>query len=132
MKHFSFESFMSPNIDGENQFVVALLTALRNEKFGLRAWVRFLGSSWERSCATARANPSLKRSWARTTLVIGTLASGVLAASFIFEGPGRALRLMPGFLFCAAWLQSDLFWHLGLNRQVRTGKLLPVVGAANT
>jgi phosphatidylglycerophosphate synthase len=123
---------MFPNIDSENQFVVGLLMALQNEKFGLRAWMRFLGSSWERSCATARTNPSLKRSWARTTLVIGTLALGVLAASFIFDGPGRALRLMPGFLFCAAWQQSDLFWHLGLNRQVRTGKLLPVVGAANT
>jgi phosphatidylglycerophosphate synthase len=116
----------------ENQFVVDLLTTLRNEKFSPLAWVRFLRHSWEMSCATAKANPTLKRSWARTTLIIGTLALAILVVSFIFDGPGRALRLMPGFLFCVAWQQSDLFWHLGLNRHVRTGKLLPVVGAANT
>lgn len=123
---------MVPTIDSENQFVVDLLTTLRHEKFGLRAWMRFLAISWERSCATARANPSLKRSWKHTTLLIGALGVAILVACFMFEGPEKTLRLMPGFLFCAAWQQSDLYWHLGLNRHVRTGKLFPVVGAANT
>jgi phosphatidylglycerophosphate synthase len=116
----------------ENQLVVDLLTTLRNEKFSPLAWVHFLGRSWEKSRATANANPALKRSWARTTLLIGMLALAVLVASFIFEGPIVVLHLLPGFLFCVAWQQSDLFWHLGLNRQNRTGKLLPKVGAANT
>ncbi len=135
VKHFSLMKpslIMKQIINSENQFVVHLLTALRIEKCGLRAWTCFLGSSWERSCVTAKANPSLKRSWAHTTLLISILALAVLSASFIFEGPARALRLLPGFLFCVAWQQSDLFWHLGLNRHIRTGKLLPVVGAANT
>ena len=38
-------------------------------------------------------------------------------------------------LFCVIWQQSDLFWHLGLNRQQvagQLGKLLPVVGLATT
>jgi phosphatidylglycerophosphate synthase len=34
-------------------------------------------------------------------------------------------------VFFIVWQQSDLFWHLGLNRQVHTGELLPVVGIAN-
>jgi len=116
----------------ENQFVVDLLIALRNEKFSPLAWVRFLGRSWEKSRSTANANPTLKRSWARTTFLIGVLALAALAISFIFEGPDAALHLLPGFLFCVAWQQSDLFWHLGLNRQTGTGKLLPKVGVANT
>jgi phosphatidylglycerophosphate synthase len=115
----------------ETQFVVDLLTTLRNEKFSPLAWVLFLKQSWEKSRATANANPALKRSWARTTLLIGLLALAASAASFIFEGPVVALHLLPGFLFCIAWQQSDLFWHLGLNRQTGTGKLLPKVGVAN-
>jgi len=119
-------------IASENQFVVDLQTTLRDEKFSLRAWKRFIESSWERSCATAKANSSLKRSWTHTTLFIGALTLAILVADFIFDGPDRALRLIPGFLFCVAWQQSDLFWHLGLNRQIGTGKLLPVIGAAHT
>jgi len=122
---------MAQTFDNENQFVVDLLTTLRNERFSPLAWVHFLRRSWEMSCATARANPSLKRSWTRITLLIGVLALAVLAASFIFEGPQTASRLLPGFLFCVVWQQSDLFWHLGLNRQ-GTGKLLPTTGVANS
>src|SRR5712671_272271 len=122
---------MAQTFDNENQFVVDLLTTLRNERFSPLAWVHFLRRSWEMSCATTRANPSLKRSWTRITLLIGVLTLAVLAASFIFEGPQTALRLLPGFLFCVAWQQSDLYWHLGLNRQAQTGKLLPTLGLAN-
>jgi phosphatidylglycerophosphate synthase len=116
----------------ENQFVVDILTTLRNEKFSPLAWAHFLGSSWQRSCATARANPSLKRSWTYITMFIGAFALALLVVNFTFEGPGETLRLMPGFLFCVAWQQSDLYWHLGLNRQSRTGILMPVVGVATT
>jgi phosphatidylglycerophosphate synthase len=123
---------MAQTIDNENQFVVDLLTTLRSEKFSLRAWIHFLGCSWEMSLATANTNPSLKRSWARTTIFISTLALAVPVVNFIYEGPNQTLRLMPGFLFCVAWQQSDLFWHLGLNRKDGLGKHLPIVGAANT
>jgi phosphatidylglycerophosphate synthase len=123
---------MPHTMNNENKFVVDLLTTLRNEKFSPLAWEHFLGHSWEMSRATARANPSLKRSWARTTLFICTLALLLLSASVIYEGPVRVLHLIPGFLFCVAWQQSDLYWHLGLNRQIRTGMLLPVIGAANS
>lgn len=58
------------------------------------------------------------------------LAVAILLATFFFEGPERTLYILPGFLFCVVWQQSDLFWHLGLNRQ--SGRLLSSVGIANT
>lgn len=115
-----------------SESVVELLRTLRNERFSLKAWWHFFRRSWELSCETARANPTLKRSWARITLLMGMLVLIIYAASFSLEGPGVALRLLPGFLFCVGWQQSDLFWHLGLVRNPQTGKILPVIGMANT
>jgi len=132
MLYASGTLIMLQSTDSENQFVVDILTTLRNKKFSPLAWVHFLGSSWKRSCATARANPSLKRSWTHTTMFIGAFALAILSVNFIFEELGKTLRMMPGFLFCVIWQQSDLYWHLGLNRQNRTGILLPVIGTATT
>ena len=122
---------MAQSTGNQNTFVVDLLSTLRNEKFSPAAWVHFLGRSWEMSCNTADANPTLKRSWKRVTLLIGTLALVILVASFFLEGASTTLHLFPGLVFFIAWQQSDLFWHLGLNRQAQTGELLPVVGVAN-
>src|SRR5947209_11873392 len=108
----------------EHSFVVDLMTTLRKEKFRPHGWYRFFKRSWEMSWNTANANPSLKRSWVHTTIVITILTVIILGTSFFLEGPGITFRLLPGFLFCVAWQQSDMFWHLGLNSQIRTGKLL--------
>jgi phosphatidylglycerophosphate synthase len=123
---------MLQTTDNENQFVVEILTDLRNEMFSPLAWMHFIGSSWERSRATAIANPALKGSWIQTTILIGAFALAILVVNFIVEGSITTLRLMPGFLFFIGWQQCDLYWHLGLNRQIRTGKLLHVIGAATT
>ncbi|TMB86543.1 MAG: hypothetical protein E6J44_06315, partial [Chloroflexi bacterium] len=117
--------------ESENQFVVDLLTTLRQEKFSPRGWWCFFRRSWEMSCKTANDNPTLKRSWVLTTLLIATLAVAMILLNFLLEGAERTLRFFPGFLFCVAWQQSDLFWHLGLNRQAQTGKLFPTLGLAN-
>lgn len=122
---------MKRTTEGENQFVVDLLTALRQEKFSLRGWWYFFERSWKMSCETARDNPTLKRSWLRTTLLISMLAVASIMTNFFFESADWVVHLIPGFLFCVAWQQSDLFWHLGLNRQVQTGKLFPTLGQAN-
>src|SRR6266852_4350382 len=119
-------------IESENQFVVDLLTTLRQERYSLPAWIRFLARSWEISCKTANDNPSLKVSWLRVTLLIGILAMAILLGSVLFEGQYAAFRLLPGFLFCVLWQQSDLFWHLGLNHNAQSTKLLPTIGLANT
>ena len=121
---------MIQSSDRENQFVVDILTVLRNEKFSLKAWGHFLAISWKRSCTTAKTNPSLKRSWSHITLFIGMFALAVLLVNVMVEGPIETLRLLPCFLFCTLWQQADLYWHLGLNRQSGTGTLLPVLGTA--
>jgi phosphatidylglycerophosphate synthase len=130
--HLLKTHIMHQTANNENQFVVDILTDLRNEKFSFSAWMHFLGSSWKRSRATARVNPVLKDSWLHTTIFIGAFALAILIVNFFVEGPIAPLRLIPGFLFCVAWQQSDLYWHLGLNRQIRTGTLLNVIGAATT
>lgn len=116
----------------EQTFVVDLLTTLRCDHYSLRAWVNFCRRSWLLSCQTARANPSLKRSWQRVTYLIALLSLIILIANGLFAGAADTIRLFPGFVFCVVWQQSDLFWHLGLNRSVESGKLLPGLGLANT
>jgi phosphatidylglycerophosphate synthase len=123
---------MQQSIHSNIQFVVDLLTTLREERFGPRGWRRFFARSWAMSCTTARANPALTRSWLRMTLLIGSLATVILLATLALESVTAALRLLPGFAFCVVWQQSDLFWHLGLNRHVRTSALLQKIGLANT
>jgi phosphatidylglycerophosphate synthase len=119
-------------VESQNQFVIDLLTTLHKEKFSPRGWQHFIVRSWEMSWHTAQVHPTLKHSWVRITLLISMLALVILIASLFFEGAGTTERLLPGFLLCVVWQQSDLFWHLGLNRQVKTGELLPTVGLANT
>ena len=116
----------------EQTFVVDLLTTLRQQHFRLRAWAGFFQRSWLMSCQTARANLSLLQSWRRVTCLVALLALAILLGNALFAGLVDTLRLLPGFLFCVAWQQSDLFWHLGLNRSTQDGKLLPKIGVANT
>ena len=116
----------------EQTFVVDLLTTLRQHRFSLHAWGSFFQRSWLLSCQTASANPSLKRSWLRVTYLVALLALIMLIGNALFAGLADTLRLLPGFIFCVAWQQSDLFWHLGLNRSAQSGKLLPTIGIANT
>jgi phosphatidylglycerophosphate synthase len=123
---------MQPGMPSEKQFVVDLLTTLREEKFSLPGWGRFFARSWDMSYRTANDSPILLRSWRNITVGIGLLVVVILLVCFAFEGSSTALRILPGFLFCAIWQQSDLYWHLGLNRQVKTGELLAKVGMANT
>jgi phosphatidylglycerophosphate synthase len=123
---------MQQPIEDNNAFVLDLLTTLRHEKFSLKAWRHFLSRSWEMSRATAQAHPMLKRSWLRVAFLNSILALAIATATFLIEGPPAGLRLLPGFAFCVIWQQSDLYWHLGLHRSVRTGKLFKSVGLANT
>jgi phosphatidylglycerophosphate synthase len=122
---------MAQELHNDASFVVDLLAALRDERFSLRAWGRFLLRSWNMSRRTAYAHPSLARSWQKVALFLSVIAALILSSSFALEGAQVALRLLPGFLFCVAWQISDLYWHLGLIRQERTGEVYPAVGVAN-
>jgi phosphatidylglycerophosphate synthase len=116
----------------ENTFVVDLLTTLRRDRFSARAWGHFFQRSWLMSWQTARENPALKHSWRRTTGLILFLTLIMLIGDGLVAGFSDALRLLPSFLFCVLWQQSDLFWHLGLNRSTRSDELLQNIGIANT
>lgn len=122
---------MAATSASESQIVVDLLVTLRQEKFSLAAWARFFARSWTMSRHTAQAHPDLKRSWRRVSLALGVLPIVLLVATYGLEGWAITLRLLPGFLFCVAWQISDMYWHLGLNREPATGVLFPHVGAAN-
>lgn len=132
---------MSQTVKSEQQFVVDLMTTLHEEKFSPAAWWHFLVRSWQMSCATAADHPTLMRSWLRITILIGVLTLSILFATVLTEGSVVMLRLLPGLLFCGIWQQSDLFWHLGLNRpSVSSTDMAPTrgittfrtVGIANT
>ncbi|HEY0754770.1 MAG TPA: CDP-alcohol phosphatidyltransferase family protein [Ktedonobacteraceae bacterium] len=116
----------------EQAFVVDLLTTLRRGRFSARAWGRFFKRSWLLSCQTAADNPTLKQSWLRVTCLMTLLALLILLGNALYAGLPTTLPILPGFALCVAWQQSDLFWHLGLNRSVQSGKLLPTIGIANT
>lgn len=122
---------MQQQVDGDNRFVIDLLTTLQQERFSPLAWWHFLIRSWHMAWKTACNNPSLKASWMRITILMGILVIGVCIITGLLEGPLVLLRLLPGFLFCVTYQQYDLFWHLGLNRRTRTGEMLPVLGIAN-
>src|SRR5713226_1905158 len=83
------------------------------------------------SCTSANAHPALKRSWLHYTLLMAILTVCTLVMTDIFEGPVILLRLLPGFMFCMLWQQSDLFWHLGLHYHAQTRQLFQSVGIAN-
>jgi phosphatidylglycerophosphate synthase len=118
-------------MQGEQTFVVDLLTTLRRDGFSMRAWWNFFQRSWLMSCESANANPTLKRSWQHITWLVALLALLILIGNSLLIGLVDTVRLLPGFVFCVTWQQSDLFWHLGLNRSAQSGKLLPVLGMAN-
>lgn len=122
---------MTQAVESEKTFVVELLTTLRQEKFSPPGWWHFLQHAWNMSRKTANTHSNLKRSWLHTTCCMALLSGAIVLTNLLIEGPGRTLRLLPIFLFCVTWQQMDLFWHLGLNRQPETGKLLPKVGMAN-
>ncbi len=122
---------MQKNVSPDNQFVVDLLATLKREHFSPSSWWHFLAHSWKMSCATANEYPELKRSWLHTTLLFSALTGILLLITFLSSGSSVLLHLLPGFVFCVAWQQSDLFWHLGLNRSIETGALLPRIDIAN-
>lgn len=116
----------------EQTFVVDLLTTLRRDGFSMHAWWNFFQRSWLMSRESANSNPTLKRSWQRITWLVALLTLLILIGNSLFIGLADTARLLPGFIFCVVWQQSDLFWHLGLNRSSQSGKLLPSLGIANT
>ncbi len=132
LKEYQSIPMNEPNESTGYSFVVDLLTTLRSQHFSLSAWGGFFQRSWLMSCQTAHDNPALRRSWQHVTYLVVLLALLMLVGNSQMAGLADTLRMLPGFVFCVAWQQSDLFWHLGLNRSAQSGKLLSSIGLANT
>ncbi len=115
----------------ESDFVVDLLTTLRNERFSPQAWYHFLRRSWSMSWKTAHTNPQLRHSWTWVTTGIAILTVVLLLFIGRIEGVEAALRCTPITILCVAWQASDVFWHLGLNRRSQTGEMYQSIGWAN-
>ncbi len=114
-----------------SEFVVDLLTTLHDERFSLQGWYHFLTRSWKMSWEMAKTNPQLLHSWKWVTIATMILTVALLGYVGIVEGVGAALRCAPVMLLCVTWQASDVFWHLGLNRQSQTGEIFQSVGWAN-
>ncbi|HEY7357885.1 MAG TPA: CDP-alcohol phosphatidyltransferase family protein [Ktedonobacterales bacterium] len=115
-----------------NEFVITLLTDLRQRRYSPAAWGRFLADSWRQSRATAQAHSRLSRSWARVSLLLALLAVGVFSLIWLLEGEQTALRLLPALLICLALQQGDVYVHLGLNRSPTDGLLCERLGLPTT
>ncbi len=115
-----------------NEFVIALLTNLRQRRYSPVAWGRFLADSWRKSRATARAHPRLSRSWAHVSLLLALLAAGVFSLIWLLEGEQAALRLLPALLICITLQQGDVYVHLGLNWNIIDGRLRERLGLPTT
>jgi phosphatidylglycerophosphate synthase len=116
----------------DNRFVVELLTDLQKSRFSPRGWRLFLLQSGQMSRSTARTHPRLFRSWLYVTFLISFISLGIISAEFFLEGLSSTIRFLPAFFFFILYQQSDLYWHLGLNRHPQTGQLFEGLGLPNT
>ena len=93
------------------QWAAEELDALRADRYGPRAWTRFLRASFRRAADVRRARPELARqarAWSAVGLVSGVAASTAASRrSLAATRPGR---------FALWWLATAamLEWHLGM------------------
>lgn len=121
----------TPAGNERSEFVVALLAALQRDRYTPRAWGRFFADSWQKSRQMAKAHPSLARSWAHVSLGVGLLGLAGLAVIWLVEGQPVALNVLPTLALCLIVQQSDVFVHLGLNRDT-DGQLRQRLGLPTT
>lgn len=118
--------------DASFDFVIELLAELRATSFHPRGWLRFLGRSWRQSQGTARTHPSLTRSWAASSAVVGAALTGALLAE---TRAGHAAytrtRTVPLAAAGFGYAVFDVYVHLGMNSRERGLPLYPVLGWAN-
>jgi len=107
-----------------------LLAELRRHRYTPAAWASLFGASWDRSRATARREAGLVRSWRRLTLALLAGSACPLALARRTGGARQARRMAMPLLAGLLWQQADAYVHLGINRRLRDGALLPDLGPA--
>lgn len=107
-----------------------LLAELRRYRYTPAAWASLFGASWDRSRATARREAGLVRSWRRLTLGLLAGSACPLAMAWWTGSARQARRMAMPLLAGLLWQQADAYVHLGINRRLRDGVLLPDLGPA--
>ncbi|HVA91799.1 MAG TPA: CDP-alcohol phosphatidyltransferase family protein [Chloroflexota bacterium] len=111
-------------------WTIQLLADLQAGDYQPTAWVRFFHESWRRARATARHYPALLDAWRNLSLAV--LAGSAVPLTCAWRRYGsRPARRMGGMLLAGLALQqADAYIHLGLNRRLPDGLLLPAFGPA--
>ena len=111
-------------------WTIQLLADLQAAGYRPLAWVRFFNESWRRARATASHHPTLVEAWQNLSLAVLAGSAIPLACAWQRHGPRTAGR-MGGLLLAGLVLQQgDTYVHLGLNRRLHDGLLLPAFGPA--
>jgi phosphatidylglycerophosphate synthase len=111
-------------------WTVELLRELRRWGYTPAAWRRFLANSWIRAQDTARRERTLVQAWRRLTLAIAAGSALPMALTWRRHGPKKARRLGRMLALGLALQQADAYVHLGMNRRLSDGLLLPDLGLA--
>jgi len=111
-------------------WTIQLLADLRAAGYRPSAWLRFFKEAWHRARATGRDHTALVESWRILSLVVIAGTAGPVALTWRRHG-SRPARRFAGLVLAGVVLQqADAYVHLGLNRRLRDGVLLPVIGPA--
>jgi phosphatidylglycerophosphate synthase len=113
-------------------WTVELLLELRRWDYTPAAWSRFLANSWSRAQDTARRERALVQAWRRLTLAIAAGSALPLALTWRRHDAKKARRLGRMLALGLALQQADAYVHLGLNRRLSDGLLLPDLGLATS
>lgn len=114
-----------------DDFVLALLTALKADSYRPRAWLRFLGEAWEQSAACAGAHPRLAASWAGVAAGLTLAQTGALALTASQAGDKSAMRTALALAPLHLWTLTDTWAHLGMNAARRGDAPAETLGLPN-
>jgi len=111
-------------------WTVQVLGDVRQRGYAPVAWAGLLASSWQRARETAHRETALVGAWRRLTLALLTGSTAPIAFAWRRCGPRHGRRMGTLLLVGLGWQQANAYLHLGMNRRLSDGVLLPEYGAA--
>ena len=109
-------------------WTVQVLADVRQRGYTPAAWAGLLASSWQRAQETAHRETALVRAWRRLSLAL--LAGSTCPSRAWRRGPRHGRRMGMLLLVGLGWQQANAYLHLGMNRRLSDGVLLPEYGVA--
>jgi len=111
-------------------WTVQVLGDVRHRGYRPAAWARLLASSWQRARETAHREAALVQAWRRLSLALLAGSTVPLALAWRLHGPRHGRRMGTLLLAGLGWQQANAYLHLGMNRRLDDGVLLPGYGVA--